>query len=1034
MSRSTSLFVTAGVTLTESSTPQRPGLVVSGGEGGAVAEGEGIGAAGAGGVVSGGAGCVGVKVTPVEVTAASSRRPRPASSPGFPSVPWFPPRSFLRPIAMEPWGVPAEGTGGPGDVGGGGAGAGGTGTVAPTLGTIHFMTRGQRLLRLEREERERAEEEPQEQQQGQVPSQQTPEEAEKQRLRLRDLPDPALARLVHGPLPSPPIRPIQSLSSSQWTRRSPLSHAVSPEPRRSRYHADGLFHLVLCSRVPPPPVLPQPPESSLTVFHDLLSKYLRASRPVISHFLSVLVTHPSSPPLSVSAIVTTIASFASSHHLDYAAHLVNGPARSLSSGGVPVFPLEVLEDRQFELGFLAAAVPYLCAMLLAPEGDPDALDIPIPRTHAEAVSGPWASYWIAVEETEMESYRSTGTYVDAVPPPETNVISGMWLYKRATSLSSSARPAARHAPSLPPPFSRARPILPSRAPSFSLPPAPRPSPARPSAPLVARGVRRCRAPPPPLSMHAFLRSAVRHHHSPLLNSSLHSPPPLSPFIRSTTFPFPPPPILPQLQQLAADFAWWLWLLTLSRRRAPSHTFPPPLISPLSSAAADYSANIPPPLISPLSGAAANYSAHIPPPLISPLSCSAADYFAIFLRLLFLPSTALLPSPSPPMGPILTTPSRLRRYCPLSPAAVRILYPSFPYPMRHPLPSLPLGPLLLSRFYSLTSVASPLPRHRFPSRLLRCLSISLLYSCRCSLPCTLDFVLDSGAIDFVFRDASVLRSFPRPLFIHGAGETMTLTCTGTSSLPCPASPSGAVTDLYVPSCRHNLLSLSALQCLGVRASFPAGELYCDLHYQDRHLARFTLSPTSRLYTLRVSLPSSAHHTSPTSAPPISSCDCRSLTQPTLLLHHCLGHPNFPLLRSMVHSKPLHDLPSSLPPLPPSPAPLCTPCVQAKHSQSPHPSSASASPQPLDLVHMDLWGPSPIASRQRHRYFLLLVDDHSCFATVYPLHAKSDAPSLIIRWAEQARLRFGRPVARFHSDGGGEFFNNSLSSYCSSHGIR
>ncbi|CAI7933362.1 unnamed protein product [Closterium sp. NIES-54] len=68
-------------------------------------------------------------------------------------------------------------------------------------------------------------------------------------------------------------------------------------------------------------------------------------------------------------------------------------------------------------------------MLLAPGGDLDALDIPIPRTHAEAVSGPWDSYWIAVEEAETASYRSTGTYVDAVPPPGANVVSGMWLYK-----------------------------------------------------------------------------------------------------------------------------------------------------------------------------------------------------------------------------------------------------------------------------------------------------------------------------------------------------------------------------------------------------------------------------------------------------------------------------------------------------------------------------------------------------------------------------------------------------------------------------
>ncbi|CAI7758980.1 unnamed protein product [Closterium sp. NIES-53] len=29
----------------------------------------------------------------------------------------------------------------------------------------------------------------------------------------------------------------------------------------------------------------------------------------------------------------------------------------------------------------------------------------------------------------MASYRPTGTYVDAVPPPGANVVSGVWLYK-----------------------------------------------------------------------------------------------------------------------------------------------------------------------------------------------------------------------------------------------------------------------------------------------------------------------------------------------------------------------------------------------------------------------------------------------------------------------------------------------------------------------------------------------------------------------------------------------------------------------------
>ncbi|CAI7858936.1 unnamed protein product [Closterium sp. NIES-54] len=302
--------------------PQRPVPVVSGDAGGAVAEGEGTGAAGAGGVGPGGAGGVGVEVTPVEDTAASTRRPRPTSPPGNPSVPQFPPRSSLRPVVAEPGGVPGGGTGGPRGVGGGGAGAGGTGTVARTPRT--------------------------------------------------------------------------------WTRRSPLSRAMSREPCRSRYHVDGPFHLVLRSRTRPPPVLPQPLESNLCVFHDPLSDYLCASSPFVSRVLSALVTHPTAPLSSVSVLVTSVAGFASSHHLDYAAHL---------------------------LGFLAATVPHLCALLLTSEEDPEALDIPIPRTHAEAVSGPWASFWIAAEEAEIASYRSAGTYVDIVPPPGTNVVNGRWLYK-----------------------------------------------------------------------------------------------------------------------------------------------------------------------------------------------------------------------------------------------------------------------------------------------------------------------------------------------------------------------------------------------------------------------------------------------------------------------------------------------------------------------------------------------------------------------------------------------------------------------------
>ncbi|CAI7857710.1 unnamed protein product [Closterium sp. NIES-53] len=77
----------------------------------------------------------------------------------------------------------------------------------------------------------------------------------------------------------------------------------------------------------------------------------------------------------------------------------------------------------------AAAVPHLVSMLLAPEEDPDAPDIPNPRSYAEAIEGPYSSQWQAAMDAEMASWKSTGTYVNEVPPPKANIVSGMWIFR-----------------------------------------------------------------------------------------------------------------------------------------------------------------------------------------------------------------------------------------------------------------------------------------------------------------------------------------------------------------------------------------------------------------------------------------------------------------------------------------------------------------------------------------------------------------------------------------------------------------------------
>ncbi|CAI5973922.1 unnamed protein product [Closterium sp. NIES-64] len=155
--------------------------------------------------------------------------------------------------------------------------------------------------------------------------------------------------------------------------------------------------------------LPSPPESSLPALADPESDSLRAASPT---------------SLSSSTLLLAVVS-------DYAASLVAESASVCppSVGGECALGTDVLEDRQEELQCLAAASPHLASVLLAPEGDPDALDIPTPRSYAEAVEGPYSSQWQAAMDAEMASWKSTGTYVDAVPPPGANIVSGMWIFR-----------------------------------------------------------------------------------------------------------------------------------------------------------------------------------------------------------------------------------------------------------------------------------------------------------------------------------------------------------------------------------------------------------------------------------------------------------------------------------------------------------------------------------------------------------------------------------------------------------------------------
>ncbi|CAI7821375.1 unnamed protein product, partial [Closterium sp. NIES-53] len=239
------------------------------------------------------------------------------------------------------------------------------------------------------------------------------------------------------PAPSPYTGPTGGLTE----RREPVSRPASPD-RAARANGRGL-------RQRPPPVpgthrmslrpstaplrapLPSPHESPLPALADPESDSLRAASPTFPRLLATVVTDPSFESTAASALVAELVDFAARCCLDYAASLV-AESESVcppSVGGECALGMDVLEERQEEFQCLANASPHLVSVLLTPEGDPDALDIPTPRSYAEAIDGPYSSQWQAAMDAEMASWKSTGTYVDEVPPPGANIVIGMWIFR-----------------------------------------------------------------------------------------------------------------------------------------------------------------------------------------------------------------------------------------------------------------------------------------------------------------------------------------------------------------------------------------------------------------------------------------------------------------------------------------------------------------------------------------------------------------------------------------------------------------------------
>ncbi|CAI7773792.1 unnamed protein product [Closterium sp. NIES-54] len=198
-----------------------------------------------------------------------------------------------------------------------------------------------------------------------------------------DQSQPPLQPASPQPAPSPYIEQTGGLTE----RREPVSRPASPVhtgrrvPRPHPPPVPGTHAMALRpSSVPLRVPLPPPPQSSCLALPDPESHRVRAASPTVSCLLATVVTDPSFESTAASALIAELVDLAAACRQDYTTALI---AESESAS---------------------------------------------PPSVGEAITGPYSSQWQAAMDAKMASCKSTGTYVDRVPPSPVNIVDGMWIF------------------------------------------------------------------------------------------------------------------------------------------------------------------------------------------------------------------------------------------------------------------------------------------------------------------------------------------------------------------------------------------------------------------------------------------------------------------------------------------------------------------------------------------------------------------------------------------------------------------------------
>jgi hypothetical protein len=104
---------------------------------------------------------------------------------------------------------------------------------------------------------------------------------------------------------------------------------------------------------------------------------------------------------------------------------------------------------------------------------------------------------------------------------------------------------------------------------------------------------------------------------------------------------------------------------------------------------------------------------------------------------------------------------------------------------------------------------------------------------------------------------------------------------------------------------------------------------------------------------------------------------------LIWHKRLGHPSFGYMKKLFPELFENCVNFKF---------ECETCIKAKSHRVSYPSSLSKSIFPFDLIHSDVWGPAPISTKTRNKWFVLFIDDCTRMTWLYLLKTKDEVANV------------------------------------------